>query len=76
MKESIELKRENYKYDKTEIIRIIGHNQIAAYWLNGVIPLEIYPDKDHKTGKPILIGVFKKEDTKDVFDKWVKHELN
>lgn len=63
-------------YNVSETIRIIGHTQIAAYWLNGVIPLEIYPSRDFNTGKPILVGVFYKEDTKEVFDKWVKHELN
>lgn len=63
-------------YDTNDAIRIIGHTQISAYWLNGVAPLDIYPSRDLKNGKPILVGIFKKSDTKEVFDKWVRHELN
>ena len=61
-------------YKASEAIRIIGESQISAYWLNGVRPLDIFPSRD-KNGKHILVGVFKKSETKDVFDKWVKHEL-
>lgn len=63
-------------YDTNDAIRIIGHTQISAYWLNGVVPLDIYPSRDLKTGRPILVGIFRRSETHEVFDKWVKHELN
>ena len=47
---------------------------IVDYWLNGVRPLDIFPSRD-KEGRPILVAVFKRSETKEVFDLWVKHEL-
>lgn len=62
------------KYEANDAIRIIGDKQIAAYWLNGVRPLDIFPSRD-KEGRPILVAVFKRSETKEVFDLWVKREL-
>lgn len=55
--------------------RIINPRQAILYWLNGVEPLDIYPSRDHETNKPVLVFVFNKEDTKEVYDLWCKYEL-
>lgn len=62
-------------YLASEAIRIIGAKQAALYWLNGLEPLDIFPSRNYETNEPAIVYVFKKEDTKDLFDLWCKHEL-
>lgn len=62
-------------YYAKEAIRILDPMQAASYWVNGVIPLDIYPSRDYSTNKALIVFVFKKSETKDVFDKWCKREL-
>ena len=53
-----------------EVVNIVNFKQVALYLKHNVKPIDIklgYKDK--------IIFIFNKEDTKEVFDKWVKHEL-
>jgi len=47
-----------------------------AFISNGAELIDIYTSKDRKTGNPILIFVFDKESTKDLYELWMKHELD
>ena len=50
---------------------ILNVAQVAAYLDNGAPLLDIYVGRDRK-----LCVVFPKDEfTKELFDKWVKHEL-
>lgn len=50
---------------------ILNVAQVAAYLDNGAPLLDIYVGRDRK-----LCFVFPKDEfTKELFDKWVKHEL-
>ena len=60
------------KYNASEAIRILSPGQVAFYWANGVEPLDIYQSIDYRNNKPILVGVFKRDETKEVYDKWMK----
>ena len=62
-------------YCASDAIRILDPFQAAAYWANGIEPLDIYSSRHHETNKPLVVFVFNRKDTKDVFDKWCKHEL-
>ena len=62
-------------YYASDAIRIIDPYQAVCYWINGVIPLDIYPSRNRETNKPVLVFVFNKAETKEVFDKWCNHEL-
>lgn len=73
--EKVEGKFSNKNYYVNEAIRILDPVQAALYWANGIEPLDIYPSRDYKTNKALIVYVFKREETKDVFDKWCKHEL-
>lgn len=64
------------EYSAEDAVRIVNPAQIAAYWENGLAPLDIYPSRDRETGKPILVAVFNRKDSKEYFDKWCKHELS
>lgn len=68
--------KSNYRkeYAAGDLIKILNSTQAAFYWLNGISPLDNYPSKDYKTGKPVMVYVFKRSDTKDVFDLWCKQK--
>ncbi|MBO7518644.1 MAG: hypothetical protein J6T31_05990, partial [Methanobrevibacter sp.] len=55
----------NKEYTAKEAIKILDPVQAALYWANGVEPLEIFLSRDFKTNKPLIVYVFKKEDTKE-----------
>ena len=58
-------------YDENDSIRIVNIKQALFYWINNVRPLSIYPGKDLKTGEPILVFIFKKSKTKDLYKEWL-----
>lgn len=62
-------------YYAHEAVRILDPYQAALYWCNGVNLIDIYPSRDYKTNKALIVFVFKKKETKDVFDLWCKKEL-
>lgn len=57
-----------------ESVRILNLKQVTAYIDHGVMPLDIYTSKDND-GKPVLVFLFDREETKEVYDLWCKHEL-
>lgn len=46
-----------------------------AFISNGAELLDIYTSRDRKTNEPILVFVFDRESTKDLFAAWCRHEL-
>lgn len=63
-------------YDSSKAIRILNANQAAAYIKHGITLLDLWLSKDINTGKPILVYIFDKEESKEAYDLWCKHELN
>lgn len=76
MKNEVKGRYSGKLYNASDAIRIIDPYQSCCYWINGVEPLDIYPSRNHETNKPVLVFVFNRAETKDVFDKWCKHELS
>lgn len=70
MNEKIRSNLTGHTYRNDSSIRIVNPIQAAFYMENGLMPLDIYPSKDYKTQKPIVVFIFNKEDTKPIFDKW------
>lgn len=62
-------------YNTSETIRIVNSAQGAAYWANGIVPLDIFPSRDYETGKPIIVFVFNRAETQEVYEKWQNYEL-
>ncbi len=46
-----------------------------AYISNGAELIDIYTSTNRKTGEPMLVFVFGKEKTKELYDAWCRHEL-
>lgn len=59
-------------YDEKDAIRIVNTKQAAFYWKNGIKPISIYPSEDLKTGENILVFVFSKSRTKELYKEWLK----
>lgn len=62
-------------YDPANAVRILNMQQVAAYLNYGVNLIDLYSSKD-KNGKPILVFIFNREETKEAYDLWCNHELN
>ncbi len=63
-------------YYPSQVVRIVNYLQCIFYWASGVMPIDIYPSQDFKTGKPMLVYLFIREDTKELYDKWCKREVD
>lgn len=64
-----------YDYFSKDYVRIVNPRQSMAYLSNGAELIDIYTSRDRTTGKPILIYVFTRESTKELYDAWCNHEL-
>lgn len=64
-----------YNYFSSDIIRIVNLAQAMAYISNGAELIDIYTSTNRKTGEPMLVFVFGKEKTKELYDAWCRHEL-
>ena len=56
-------------YKPNEIVRIINMKQAKLYICNNVYPIDIYSGLDKK-GNTILVMVFLKEQTQEVYELW------
>ena len=62
----------NKKYQTSGVVRILDYRQAVFYWDKGVEPLDIYLSRDFQTKKPKIVFVFSREDTKELYDEWMK----
>lgn len=62
-------------YDIADMIRIVNSKQAAAYILHGAKLYDLYATKDYNTNEPILVFLFSKRETKELYNLWLKHEL-
>ena len=59
------------KYNLFECVRITNLKQVYFYLENNIQLLDVYSGKD-KAGKPVLVFLFYKKDTKEIYEKWCK----
>ena len=65
----------DFSYNTNNVVRIKNPKQRDLYLMNGIMPKDIYTSIDEKTDEKILIYIFSKEDTRDVYEKWCNYEL-
>lgn len=63
-------------YNLNEIIRIINPKQCLLYIKSGVYPIDMYTSVDERTNNAVLVMIFLKEETTEVYKKWCNYELN
>ena len=61
-------------YPADDTLRIVNISQAMWYIKCRVELYDIYPSKDFKTDKDILVFVFSRKGSKDAYDKWCKYE--
>lgn len=62
-------------YDPKSVVRLLNMKQAAAFCKFGCKIIDVYPSLDYKTNEPLMVIIFLKEDTREAYDLWCKHEL-
>ena len=75
MKTTITSKTTGKTYDALKTVRILNPHQAAAYLLNQAELMDIYASRHYETGEPVMVYLFDKDSTKDLYDKWCNYEL-
>lgn len=71
MKETMQSDRTGITYIPADSIRILNIKQAGFYMENSATLLDVYPNKDFKTGDDIVVFVFDKKETFDLYRKWM-----
>ena len=61
-------------YDVLSTVKILNLLQVASYMDNGLFPVDIKVSQDENRRR-CLVFYFDKEGSREVYDKWCKHEL-
>ena len=54
-------------YNEKEIIRIYNRDQQTFYIDSGIYPIDLYPSYSPKNDRKIIVMIFLKNDTKEVY---------
>ena len=63
-------------YVTSEVVRIINPKQQLLYAKNSIYPIDMYTSIDERTNNAVLVMIFLKEETTEVYQKWCNYELN
>lgn len=61
-------------YDIFSQIKILNLQQSYFYLKEGVELQDIELSEDRNNGNPLMVFIFKREDTKSAFDKWCNNK--
>lgn len=64
------------EYDVFKSIRILNISQAIYYLENRIELQDLFISQDRKTNKSVLVFVFLRDDTKEIFDTWCKKKKN
>lgn len=63
-------------YTQSEVVRICNVKQQIFYIGSGVYPIDIYTSYDDKNDRKIIVMIFEKEKTKELYQKWLNYEVD
>lgn len=72
---NIETNLKPRNYTEREICRIVNQLQAKMYIKNKVYPIDLYTSCD-KNGNDIIVYIFLRSETQEVYKAWMAHELN
>ena len=64
------------RYTDKEVIRIYNRDQQIFYVDSGVYPIDIYTSYAPKNNRKIIVMIFNRNDTKDVYQNWMSYTSN
>lgn len=62
-------------YDPDEVVRIVNPKQQKLYIKHKVYPIDIYHSIDGR-GEDVIVCVFLREETKDLYNLWQEFKLS
>lgn len=62
-------------YSLNDVVKIVDPKQQKLYVKNEVYPVDMFTTKDLYSDNQILVMLFNREETKDLYIKWKNHEL-
>jgi len=65
----------NKDYSLQDVVRIVDPKQQKLYIKHNAYPVDMYVTKDLYSEDEILIMLFNKEETRELYIKWKNHEL-
>ena len=68
------IKARDYKYN--EVVRICNVKQQIFYLSSGVYPIDIYTSYDDKNDRKIIVMIFEKDKTKELYQKWLNYDVD
>lgn len=64
-----------HQYDTRDVVRIKNPKQRDFYLFNNIVPVDIYPSED-QNGKKILVYLFLKKDTQELYQRWLNYDVD
>lgn len=62
-------------YNLHEVNRICNVKQQLFYMNNGAFPIDIYPSYDKNNDRKIIVMIFDKDDTRELYIKWKNYDV-
>ena len=76
MKEKVISNTTGKQYCPADVVRILNPRQATLYLANGAELLDIYSSIDFRTNDKVLVFIFDRAKTYELYDAWCKHELD
>lgn len=67
---------QNIQYTEKEVVRIYNREQQTFYVNSEVYPIDIYTSYAPKNNRKIIVMIFNKSDTKEIYQKWLNYDVN
>jgi hypothetical protein len=74
IKRDVETHLHPRNYNQNEVYRLINPKQVKLYIKHKVYPIDMYSSIDGNSND-VVVYVFLREETKDLYQKWLAHEL-
>lgn len=71
----IETNLKSRNYTLNEVNRICNVKQQIFYMNSGVFPIDMYLGYDDKNDRKIIVMIFEREKTKELYKKWCNYDL-
>ena len=63
------------KYSLKDVVRVVDPKQQMLFCKHMAYPVDMYVTKDLYSDKDILVMLFNKEETRELYIMWKNHEL-
>ena len=61
-------------YDPSKCVRILNLKQSAFYYSQNVTLYDLYVSSDYKTGQPVWVFIYNRNESWEAYDKWCRHD--